>query len=343
MKTLSSKNTPTDEVADGGHREALIGRILGSPSWRILLVLGLIFASFAITNPDAFATTRNIRNMATDTSILILLAVGMTFVIATAGIDLSVGAVLVFSGIIAARVMQELGGGLGSILVGLLVAMAVGAAWGMLNGILVTLANVPALIATLGTMGMATGGGLLLTRGVDLVDIPTGLVENFGIGRAFGAVPWVVIVAFSIAAIGATVMSQTSFGRHTLAIGSNVEAARRAGINVNAHLRRVYMLQGLLAGLAGFVSLSRFATTTISGHMTDNLQAITAVVLGGTSLFGGIASVFGAVVGAFFPIVLQNGFVISGLQSFWQQVAIGAVLIIAVYFDQRRRNKGNGK
>lgn len=326
-------------VIDLDERQSLFRRIVGSPSFRILLVLAVMIIAFSILSPGAFPSASNVRNIATDASILILLSVGMVFVIATAGIDLSVGAVLVFSGIMAAKVMQIFGDTPLSIALGLAAALVSGIAWGLVNGWLVAVADIPALIVTLGTMGAATGIGLLITNGTDLVAIPPSLVSNFGIGRAFGAIPWVVILAFGVAAIGIVVMNYTRFGRHTLAIGSNTEAARRAGINIDGHLIKVYALQGLLAGLAGFVSLSRFANTTIAGHMTENLQAITAVVLGGTSLWGGVASVFGAVIGAFFPIVLQNGFVIAGLPSFWQQVAIGIVLIVAVYFDQRRRRR----
>lgn len=336
--STTTKPAPTQE-----RRLNLWQRVSMYPSWRILIVLIVICAAFAIANPEAFATGRNLRSIATDASILILISVGMAFVIATAGIDLSVGAVLVFSGILSAKVMIELGDNLGSILLGLIVAVVTGLAWGIVNGVLITAARVPALIVTLGTMGMATGAGLLITNGTDLVGIPNSLVTNFGVGRIGGVLPWVVVVATVVAALGIVAMTMMRFGRHTLAIGSNPEAARRSGINVDRHLRRVYALQGVLSGLAGFVSLARFSTTTIAGHMTDNLQSITAVVLGGTSLFGGVASVFGAVIGAFFPIVLQNGFVIAGLQSFWQQVAIGAVLIVAVYLDQRRRNKDAGK
>lgn len=336
LKTDSTTSAPERPLS-------LWQRLSMYPSLRILIVLVVICAAFAIANPEAFATGRNLRSIATDASILILISVGMAFVIATAGIDLSVGAVLVFSGIISAKVMIALGDNLGSILLGALVAVLTGLVWGLINGVLITAARVPALIVTLGTMGMATGAGLLITNGTDLFNIPPSLVANFGVGRIGGVLPWVVVVAAVVTALGIVTMTMTRFGRHTLAIGSNPEAARRAGINVDRHLRRVYGLQGMLAGLAGFVSLARFSTTTIAGHMTDNLQAITAVVLGGTSLFGGVASVFGAVVGAFFPIVLQNGFVIAGLQSFWQQVAIGAVLIVAVYLDQRRRNKDSGK
>ena len=135
----------------------------------------------------------------------------------------------------------------------------------------------------------------------------------------------------------AIVLAATRFGRYTYAIGSNEEAARRAGVNVDRHLIKVYALAGTLAGLAGFLSLARFGTTTIGGHATDNLQAIAAVVIGGTSLFGGIGTILGTVFGVFIPAVLQNGFVIVGVQPFWQQVAVGAVLIVAVYLDQLRR------
>jgi len=129
----------------------------------------------------------------------------------------------------------------------------------------------------------------------------------------------------------------TRFGRYTIAIGSNEEAARRVGINVDRHLLKVYALSGVLAGIAGMMSLSRFANTTIQGHDTDNLQSIAAVVIGGTSLFGGIATMFGTLVGVFIPTTLQNGFVILRIQPFWQEVAVGAVLILAVYVDQLKR------
>jgi ribose transport system permease protein len=133
------------------------------------------------------------------------------------------------------------------------------------------------------------------------------------------------------------VLHGTRFGRYTYAIGSNEEAARRAGIAVDRHLIKIYGISGLLAGLAGYLTLARFATTTIAGHTTDNLQAIAAVVIGGTSLFGGIGNIIGTVVGVFIPAVLQNGFVILRVQPFWQQVAVGAVLVLAVYLDQLKR------
>jgi len=207
----------------------------------------------------------------------------------------------------------------------------------VLNGVLITKARVPPLIVTLGTLGMSLGLALIITDGVDVREVPPRLVTSIGVGRLFDQIPWLVVIAVAVAVIFGVMLHATRFGRHTYAIGSNDEAARRAGINVDRHLIGVYAISGLLSGLAGFMSLARFATTTIGGHSTDNLQAIAAVVLGGTSLFGGVGTVLGTVVGVFIPAVLQNGFVITGVETFWRDVAVGAVLIAAVYLDQLRR------
>jgi ribose transport system permease protein len=309
----------------------------GSTTW-IILILAAMIVVFAVAEPDSFATVNNARNLATNAAILLVIAVGMTFVIITAGIDLSVGSVLVFSGVVSAKAMNGLGGnGWDVIAIGLLVALGCGLAWGVLNGLLITKAHVPSLIVTLGTLGMALGLAQIITGGVDVREVPARLVISIGVGRVFDQVPWLVAIAGAVAIVFGIWLALTRFGRHTYAIGSNDEAARRAGINVDRHLIMVYGLSGTLAGLAGFMSLARFATTTIGGHSTDNLQAIAAIVIGGTSLFGGIGTILGTVFGVFIPAVLQNGFVIVGLQPFWQQVAVGAVLIIAVYLDQLRR------
>ncbi len=310
---------------------------LGSTTSILLILVGMIVV-FSALRFEQFATVSNVRNVATDASVLLVISVGMTYVIITAGIDLSVGAVLVFSGVIAARLMNEAGGNSwGTILVGLAAALAAGLAWGTLNGALITKLRVPPLIVTLGTLGMAQGAALLITGGVDERTVPTKLVDTVGLGKLFGQVPYLVIIAAAVALVFGIVLARTRFGRYTYAVGSNVEAARRAGISVDRHLMKVYALSGTLAGLAGFLNLGRFSTTTIGGHATDNLNAIAAVVIGGTSLFGGIGTIGGTVVGVFIPAVLGNGFVIVGVQAFWQQVAVGAVLVIAVYLDQLRR------
>jgi ribose transport system permease protein len=198
-------------------------------------------------------------------------------------------------------------------------------------------ARVPPLIVTLGTLGMSLGAALLITGGVDEREVPFKLTDTIGIGRLFDQIPWLVIISFVVALVFGVILAMTRFGRHTYAVGSNEEAARRAGIAVDRHLIMVYALAGTLSGLAGFLNLARFATTTVGGHDTDNLNSIAATVIGGTSLFGGIGTILGTVFGVFIPAVLQNGFVIVGVQPFWQQVAIGAVLIGAVYLDQLRR------
>jgi ribose transport system permease protein len=310
---------------------------LGSTTSIFLILLAMI-AVFSALEFSSFMTVANVRNVATDASVLLILAVGETYVIITAGIDLSVGSVLVFSGVISARLMNATGGnGWGTILIGLVAGVVAGLAWGVLNGTLITKLRVPPLIVTLGTFGMAQGAALLITGGTDERTVPSKLVDTIGTGRLFSQVPYLVLIAAAVALVFGVILAKTRFGRYTYAVGSNVEAPRRAGIAVDRHLIKVYALSGTLAGLAGFLSLARFATTTLGGHATDNLNAIAAVVLGGTSLFGGIGMIGGTVVGVFIPAVLQNGFIITGVQPFWQQVAVGAVLIVAVYLDQLRR------
>ena len=339
---MTTPATPTDEVEAEElleeEREPWWQRLVTGSSTSIALILVGLIVVFSLLRPEEFFDVNNARNIATDAAVLLVIAVGMTFVIITAGIDLSVGAVLVFAGVVAAKAMNEVGGdNWGVIFFGLATALASGLGWGLLNGFLVAKAKLPAFIVTLGTLGMALGSALLITGGVDQRDVPFKLVDTIGSGRAFGEVPYLVLIAAAVALVFGVILAATRFGRYTYAIGSNEEASRRAGINVDAHLIKVYAIAGTLAGLAGFMSLARFATTTIGGHSTDNLDAIAAVVIGGTSLFGGIGTMVGTVVGVFIPAVLRNGFVIVGVQTFWQQVAVGAVLIVAVYLDQLRR------
>src|SRR4051794_23358860 len=313
-------------------------RLVAGSSTPIGLILAGLILVFSVLEPSSFLDSANARNIATDAAVLLVIATGMTYVIITSGIDLSVGAVLVFAGVVSAKAMNAVGGdNWGTIVAGLVAALLAGLAWGTFNGFVVAKTEIPPLIVTLGTLGMAQGFALLITGGVDERDVPFKLVSTIGSGRLFDQVPYLVIIAFAVALVFGILLAGTRFGRYTYAVGSNEEAARRAGIGVDRHLVKVYALSGTLAGLAGFMSLARFATTTLGGHDTDNLNAIAAVVIGGTSLFGGIGTVLGTVFGVFIPAVLQNGFVIVGVQPFWQQVAVGAVLIGAVYLDQLRR------
>ena len=343
MADLRTTDAPQQEPQaahdqeEAPRRTSALQRLAENSTLRTLLILVGIVAIFSALQFGEFASVSNFRNVATDAAILLVISVGMTFVIVTAGIDLSVGSVLVFSGVIGGKLMESVGGdNWGVILLGLAGCLAAGTAWGVLNGVLITKARVPPLIVTLGTLGAALGLAQVITDGVDLREVPFTLVDTVGTGRLLG-IPWLVVIAAVVAVVFGVVLAATRFGRHTYAIGSNVEAAQRAGIDVDRHLIKVYALSGVLSGLAGFLSLARFSTTTIGGHATDNLSAIAAVVLGGTSLFGGLGTIAGTVIGVFIPVVLQNGFVITGVKPFWQQVAVGAVLILAVYLDQLRR------
>jgi ribose transport system permease protein len=272
-------------------------------------------------------------------SILAVLGIGMTFVIITSGIDLSVGSVLVFSGVIAGKTMQAMGGdSWGTALVGIGLSVGCGLLWGLLNGVLIAKAKVPPLIVTLGTFGAALGLAQVITRGVDIRQVPAVLTNNIGFGNVFGTtIPLISAIAVVFLVVFGVILHLTKFGLYTYAVGSNEEAARRVGVKVDRQLISIYMISGGLAGVAGILSLSQYSTTAIAGQSNTNLNVIAAVVIGGTSLFGGIGTIFGTVVGLFIPAFLQNGFVITGVQPFWQQVAVGAVLIVAVYIDQRRR------
>ncbi len=326
--TGPSEETPTGRLARLTRLQAL----------QIIFVLAVIIIIFSALKPDSFLTVFNIRGIVINTAILAVLGVGMTFVIITGGIDLSIGSVLVFSGVVADKAMAAMGGqGWGAAIIGALVAIGCGLAWGLINGFLIARAKVPPLIVTLGTLGMALGLAEVITGGVDLRDIPTVMVNSVGFGNVFWQVPTLAVIAAVIVVIGIVLLHRTKFGLHTYAIGSNPEAGRRSGINVNGHLIRVYALSGLLAGFAGWLNLAFFQSTTIGGQSSTNLSVIAGVVIGGTSLFGGYGSILGSIIGVFIPATLQNGFVIIGVQPFWQQVVVGAVLIAAVYVDQQRR------
>lgn len=313
--------------------------------WILLILIGLVLMFTAMNSH--FVKPFNIRSIFSDNSSLIVLAVGETFVLITAGLDLSVGTVLIFSGVIAGKTMLALGSpiasvgasneGWGYILIGIAAGVLAGLGFGLINGFLVAKAKVSPLIVTLGTYGIALGASYLLTGGTDLRGMPTVLSSTIGYGLLFGNIPYIVIIALGLALIFGLVLAYTRFGRYTYAVGSNQEAARRVGINVDRHLIKVYGLVGLLSGCAGIMSLAHFTTTTISGHTTDNLSAIAACVIGGVSLFGGRGMVAGSIVGVFIPATLQSGFVIIGVNPYWQFIAVGIVLIGAVYLDQWRR------
>lgn len=320
-------------------RARLMTRVTERPLFVVASALIALIVIFIIINGTTFVSVLNLRNMALAASVNLILAVGITYVLITAGFDLSVGSVLVFAGVVSVKAMTALGGGgWDTALAGLAVALAAGAAWGLANGVLVAYAELNPIIVTLGSLGAALGLAQVISGGgQDLTQVPD-VMLNFGLGRVAG-IPWVVVVALAVAIVAGVVLRQTAFGRHTYAVGSSKEASIRAGVRVRRHLTAVYVLSAVLAGLAGWLSLAVYGTTNVAGHSLDNLNAATAALLGGVSLYGGVGTVLGATLGNLIPVVLASGLVIAGLQSFWQQVVTGAVLVAAVYLDRVRRRQ----
>jgi ribose transport system permease protein len=338
--TTNAAGTGVGPEQGGRSASRLIGATV-SEHW-IIVVLAALVVGFSIVSPS-FRTVFNFKNILDDASLLLVMGVGETYVMISGGIDLSIGSVLVFAGVVAGKVMG-LGAGLGIpspasgpvIVIALIVGVLSGGAWGALNGALVAFAKIPPLIVTLGTLGMAFGLAQIITGGDDLSGVPARLTNDIGLGTVVG-IPVLVIVAAIAAIIGGVFLAWSRFGTYTYAIGSNPEAARRVAIPINRHIMKVYVLCGLLAGVAGILSLTHFTTTTIDSHGQDELAVIAGVVLGGTSLFGGYGSILKTVVGILIPAVLASGLVIINVQPFWQTVVTGAVLILAVYFDQLKR------
>ena len=323
---------------DGALRRLTSAVITANVTWTLLALI-LLMAFFTADAPGKFLTLNDFSLISQNAAALLVMAVGETFVILTAGIDLSVGSVLVLAGVVAGQYYLQNGGvnaSWATIAVGALIGLATGAGWGAVQGFLIAKAKIPPLIVTLAGFGGATGVSYLVTGGADLRSVPSRLVNTIGLASVAG-VQWLIVIAAIAAIVFGLVLAYTRFGRYTYAIGSNPEAARRAGIRVDRHLMKVYALSGLLSGLAGIMSLAFFDSTTIAGHASDNLTVITAVVLGGASLFGGRGTMLGTVIGLFIPAVLQTGLVIIGLNQYWQYVAISLVLVAAVYLDQFRR------
>jgi len=318
-----------------------------------LVILALIVVVFFALRGFTFLSLQNFNNVLVDTSQLLLLTIGVTFVIITAGIDLSISSILILSAVIAAQSMKAFSGAMAEqypdqqlgIPIGLALGVLTGVVCGLINGVLVTRLQLPSFIVTLGTLGVFLGIAQLLTDGTTVAGVPPAIQTGIGLRNLLDGTPLgphvrlipPMVIAFVLAGVAAIALNKTRFGRYTYAIGSNAAAARRAGIDVDRHLLKVYVVSGLMAGIAGTFDLMRFGTASVGTHQSDNLAAISAAVIGGTSLFGGLGTIGGSVIGAFIPVVLRNGLVISAVPSFWQNVAVGVVLIVAVWLDQRRR------
>lgn len=318
-----------------------------------LAFLLLLIAAFTLLAPDKFGTVNNLTLLAQNVAILTVVSVGTTFVIATAGIDLSIPSAIILGEVFTVKALQMIPVGdrmavaipaneanVLVIVLPLMAALFAGLVIGAINGMLVAYLRIAPFIATLATLGAGLGVALLLMNGVNAATYAIAQVADSDL---FLGVSNLIVIALVVVILGYIGMHMSVFGRHTLAIGSNEEAARRVGINIKQHLLKVYIVGGVAAGFAGYLSVAYFTTTSVAGHATDNLRAITAVALGGTSLFGGVATIIGTVVGVWIPAVLQNGFIIIRVQPYWQMIAVGAVLVAAVALDQwRRRSQDRG-
>jgi ribose transport system permease protein len=304
------------------------GRQLGTLSGLVALALVL----WALT--PHFLTLSNLLNIAEQATIIAIIAVGMTFVIITGGIDLSVGSVLAFAGVFMASALH---GGL-PLPLALIVGIGAGLLCGLVNGLLITVGRLPPFIATLGMMSVARGAALMFTEGRPI----SGFSESFR-SLATGEVlrvPAPVIIMIGVYMIAHFVLRRTKLGRYTYAIGGNEEAALLSGINVKLYKTMVYGIAGLLSGLAAILLTARLNSAQPIAGMAYELDAIAATVIGGTSLLGGEGAVVGTLIGALIMAVLRNGLNLLGVSSFIQQIVIGTVIIVAVVIDMALKRRG---
>jgi len=311
----------------------------------IFLLLLIIF--FAAQNPR-FLSIRNLFNILTDVSIYGIMAVGMTLVILTAGVDLSVGAILALATMCGAAAIKGTGesrsetpdphkfGGM-SWLIALLICVALGTLVGYLQGKVSTKFRIPPFIVTLGGMTVWRGTTLLIGGGSPISGFDEGYTW-WGTGTIL-SVPVPVLVFLVVTVIGYILLRYTPYGRHVYAVGGNPEAARLTGLRVNRVLTSVYAIMGFLAGLAGFMQSARLSSAEATAGMGYELTVIAAVVIGGTSLMGGIGGIAGTVVGAILIGVLLNGLVIMNVNPYYQQIIIGAIIVLAVGFDTYAKSR----
>jgi ribose transport system permease protein len=297
-----------------------------------LAILALCMIVLTIISPY-FLTALNLKTIAIQTAVIAIIAIGQTFVIITGGIDLSVGANLALSNILTASMMTS---GV-PLWICLVTALAFSAAFGYVNGLAITKMRVPPFIVTLGTMSIARGITLVITNGTPISRLPEAL-SWFGRGEIVG-LPVPVLIFIVAAIIFNWVLNHTLFGRYTYAVGSNMEATRLSGIDTGRTVRMVYLVSGLLAGLAGIVLMGRLGLAHPTAGADYNMNSVAAAVIGGTSLTGGVGNIFGTMIGALIMGVLDNGFVLLGLSSFYQEIAIGFVVIMAVYLDLLQQTK----
>jgi inositol transport system permease protein len=310
----------------------------------IVIVLLLMIVVLSIVEP-AFISPNNLFNVLTQSCIFGIMALGMTFVIISKGIDLSVGSVLAFSGVVAASFAQMSnatekyfpGMPVLPVIIPILLALGIGALCGFINGWLIAKTKIPAFIATLGMQTAARGFALIYTRGrpiSNLIPSLTTLGE-----RVFNIIPVPVIIFFVMIVISHVLLNKTRFGKNTYAIGGNITAAEVSGVNVSKYLILIYTFCGLLAGLAAVVFAGRVGSVHPGAAEGYELTAIASTTIGGTSHSGGIGTIIGAFVGAMVLSVLRNGFTLLGVNAYWQKVAEGAIIVVAVIIDMRKNAK----
>jgi ribose transport system permease protein len=334
--------------------------------WSYLFLLALVIF-FSVTG-QGFFSVRNFSNILVFSTLVILMSIGQNYVIITAGIDLSIGWTVGLASVIAARTMRDLAlGGMEvtpAIIIGIVAGLLVSLIPGIINGVLIALVKVPPFIATLGMFGIIRGAAFLLTDGQQVVGgLPQNLRDTlsaFGNGSLLYnvpemglvwfnrppemtplqlrgtdmLVPYPVIVVALVALVFGFILARTQFGRHTYAIGGNLDAARRVGINVNRHLIIIYVLSAFTAGIAGVMHVFRFTAGSPLAGEAQLLSSVAAVVIGGTSLFGGAGKISGGVIGALIIAVLTTGLVILNIDQLWGFIVVGVVIIIAVLVNQ---------
>jgi ribose transport system permease protein len=281
-----------------------------------------------------FLSSGNLAGVARQIAVITIMAIGMTIVMVSGGIDLSVGSVMALAGVAGALAMAS---GL-PVIVGIVACVAAGAVCGLMNGAAVAALRIPPFIVTLGAMGIYRGVALLITDGKAVVGLPA----SFGYlaeGHLLGLVPIPLVIVLLVAVTAHVMLSSTRPGRYCYAIGSNVEAARYAGVRVSRHQIMFYSILGALVGLAGAIESARLVTGQPTSGEGYELRVIAAVVIGGGSLSGGQGTVTGTIIGALIMGVLANGANLLGISSFAQQVIIGAVIVLAVTFDEFQRRR----
>ncbi|MCX4176525.1 MULTISPECIES: ABC transporter permease [Paraburkholderia] len=297
-----------------------------------VLVVLCIVLSFA---NQYFLTLGNIADILRQTSINGILAVGMTYVVLTAGIDLSVGSTLALAGIISASLVT--GPHPHGAAIGLAAGLAVGAAIGAINGLLVARLSIPPFVATLGMLSAARGLTYIYNDGMPVTDLPDGYL-TIGTG-AIAGIPVPIIVFALVVVLFWFVLRYTTYGRYVYAVGGNAKSAKTSGISTGKILFSVYVIGGLLAGLAGIILAARTTSALPQAGVSYELDAIAAVVIGGTSLSGGTGSLGGTVVGALLIGVINNGLNLLGVSSYYQQVVKGVIIVGAVLLDASRKKQ----